>query len=167
MSSLTWPSSISSNPDRVVPRVAGANPAFAGAPSGTFVTTDAGTFVVSRTGTITQNSTNPVTLQFNVPRNAQIMSFNIDVLTVFNSASSAVLSAGITASGTEYVSSVDVKTAAGRIVPAYTGTQLTNMANVGDNNILYVRVTPTGATSTGLVRVSINFTVPFGSLVGA
>ncbi len=119
---------------------------------------------LQQTVALTQNSTTPVDVTFYVPLGAKINSFLVDVLTAFNSASSAILSVGKTAGGTEYVSGVDVKAAAGRIAITYTAAQLAQMANVSvlgvaltpgnQNQQLVVRVTPTGATSAGYVRVT-------------
>ena len=111
--------------------------------------------VLSQTATITQNSTSAVDATFYLPANTQIHGFNIDVLTVFNSGTSATFSAGTTSGGTQYVSGVDVKTAAGRIAPTYSAAQLTAMADVTTNTTLVATVTPSGATSTGLVRVTV------------
>lgn len=116
-----------------------------------------GLVVLSQTATITQNSTNAVSATFNVPANSQILRVIPDVTTAFNSASSAVLSVGTTAGGTQYTGSIDVKTAAGRIVPTYTGAQVAAMADVGTNTSVVATVTPTGATSAGAVRVTIEY----------
>lgn len=124
-------------------------------PDSQSATPNSGLAVLSQTGTITQNSTNAVDLTFYLPQGTQIASFLIDVTTAFDSGSSATLSAGITSGGTEYVSSVDVKTAAGRIAPSYSGAQLAAMANIGTNTTLVVTVTPSGATSAGAVRVTL------------
>lgn len=114
-----------------------------------------GYVVLSQTGTITQNSTSAVSTTFTLPENAQILAIHVDVTTAFNSATSATLSVGTAAAGTQYASSVDVKTAAGRIVPTYSGTQLGNMASIGSNTSVVATVTPSGATSAGAVRVTL------------
>ena len=114
-----------------------------------------GLCVLSQTGSIAQNSTNVVDLTFTLPANAQILNFFFDVTTAFNSATSATLSAGTASGGTQYASGVDVKTAAGRIAPTLTGTQLTNMANITTNTSVVVSVTPVGATSAGAVTATI------------
>ncbi len=114
-----------------------------------------GLCVLSQTGSIAQNSTNVVDLTFTLPANAQILNFFFDVTTAFNSATSATLSAGTASGGTQYASGVDVKTAAGRIAPTFTGTQLTNMANITTNTSVVVSVTPVGATSAGAVSATI------------
>ena len=118
-------------------------------------TANLGLCVLSQTTLMTQNSTSVVDATFYLPANAQILSFNFDVLTAFNSATSATLSAGTASGGTQYASGVDVKTAAGRIAPTLTATQLTNMSDVTTNTTLVVSITPVGATSAGSVRVTV------------
>lgn len=114
-----------------------------------------GLCVLSQTGSIAQNSTNVVDLTFTLPANAQILNFFFDVTTAFNSATSATLSAGTASGGTQYASGVDVKTAAGRIAPTFTGTQVANMSNITTNTSVVVSVTPVGATSAGAVNATI------------
>ena len=111
---------------------------------------------------ITQNSTNAVSSTLYIPAGAKIVNILVDVLTAFNSATSAVLSVGKTAGGTEYASGVDVKTATGRITPTFTAAQLAAMSNVSVLGVaapttapVVVTVTPTGATSAGYVRVTL------------
>lgn len=124
-----------------------------------------GYVVLEQATSITQNSTTAVSSTLYVPKGAVLLNVFVDVLTAFNSASSAVLSVGKTAGGTEYVSGVDVKTATGRIAPTFTAAQLAAMANISvlgvavsaanQNETVVVTVTPTGATSAGYVRVTL------------
>lgn len=111
---------------------------------------------------ITQNSTSAVSSTIYIPAGSIILGFNIDVLTAFNSGTSAVLSIGTSAGGTQYVSGVDVKTATGRIAPTYTAAQLAAMSNQSVLGVaapttapVVVTVTPTGATSAGYVNVTV------------
>lgn len=111
---------------------------------------------------ITQNSTNAVSSTLYVPVGSKLVDILVDVLTAFNSATSAVLSVGLTAGGTEYASGVDVKTATGRIRPTFTAAQLAAMSNISVLGVaapttapVVVTVTPTGATSAGYVRVTL------------
>lgn len=111
---------------------------------------------------LTQNSTTAVSSTIYIPAGSIILGFFVDVLTAFNSATSAVLSVGITAGGTEYVSSVDVKTAAGRIAPTFTAAQLAAMSGQSVLGVaapttppVVITITPTGATSAGYVNVSV------------
>lgn len=115
-----------------------------------------------QTTTITKNSTNAVSSTLYIPAGSIILDFVIDVLTAFNSATSATLSIGTAAGGTQYVSGVDVKTAAGRIAPTYTAAQLAAMSNQTVLGVaapttapVVVTVTPVGATSAGYVNVSV------------
>lgn len=124
-----------------------------------------GNVELQQTTSITQNSTNAVSSTLYVPQGAKIISILVDVLTAFNSGSSAVLSVGKTAGGTEYASGVDVKAATGRIAITYTAAQLAQFDNVSvlgvavtaanQNKTIVVTVTPTGATSAGYVRVTL------------
>lgn len=118
--------------------------------------------VLQQETSITQNSTTAVSSTLYIPAGAKIVNILVDVLTAFNSATSAVLSVGKTAGGTEYASGVDVKTATGRITPTFTAAQLAAMSNVSVLGVaapttppVVVTVTPTGATSAGYVRVTL------------
>jgi len=104
----------------------------------------------------------PVSSTLYIPAGSEIIDFNVDVLTAFNSATSATLSIGLTAGGTEYVSSVNVKAATGRIAPTYTAAQLAAMNGVTTTGTaapttapVVVTVTPVGATSAGYVVVTV------------
>lgn len=118
-----------------------------------------GNTVLSQTVLIGQNSTNAVSATIKVPAGAQIITILADVLTAFNSATSAVLSVGTAAAGTQYAGSVDAKTA-GRATPTFTAAQLAAMDDVGTNTSVVATVTPTGATSAGQVRVTITYVAP-------
>lgn len=113
-----------------------------------------GLVVLSQTALMTQNGTNVVNSTFQLPANAQIIDFNFDVLTAFDSATSATLSVGTASGGTQYASGVNVKAATGRIAPTLTAAQLTNMANITTNTSMVVSITPVGATTAGSVRVT-------------
>lgn len=111
---------------------------------------------------ITQNSTSAVSSTLNIPVGAKIIDILVDVLTAFNSATSATVSVGKTAGGTEYASGVDAKAATGRIRPTFTAAQLAAMSNVSVLGVaapttapVVVTVTPVGATSAGYVRATI------------
>lgn len=120
-------------------------------------TANTGYAVLSQTGTYTQNSTTAVNVTFYLPANAQILRFLIDSLVAYDSATSATLSAGTAAAGTQYVSGVDMKAAAGRLAPTYTAAQLTNMANISTNTTVVVTITVVGATTAGNGRVTIEY----------
>jgi hypothetical protein len=117
--------------------------------------------VLMQTTSITQNSTTAVSSTLYIPAGAQIIDFNIDVLTAFNSATSATLSIGTAAAGTQYVSSVNAKTA-GRASITFSAAQLAAMSGVTVLGVtaatsapVVVTVTPVGATSAGYVEVTI------------
>ena len=106
------------------------------------------TVLMSFDATLVQNAT------FNVPVNTQIIDFNVDVGTVFDSATSATLSAGTTSGGTQYLNGVSVKTA-GRRPNAYTGAQVAALGNVGTNRQVVATITSVGQPTAGSVRVTL------------
>ena len=121
-----------------------------------------GLAVLEQETSITQNSTTAVSSTLYIPVGSKIINILVDVLTAFNSGTSAVLSVGTAAAGTQYASGVDVKTATGRITPTFTAAQLAAMSNVSVLGVaapttapVVVTVTPTGATSAGYVRVTL------------
>ena len=114
--------------------------------------------VLSQTGLINKNSTNAVDLTFTVPANSQIIDIIVDVLTAFDSATTATLTVGTASAGTQYAESVDAKTA-GRVRPDFSAAQLAAMDDVGSNTSVIATVTPDGATTAGQVRVTILYTV--------
>lgn len=120
-----------------------------------------GFVVLSQSAVINQNSTNAVSATFNLPVNSQIVDILPDVLTAFNSATTAVLSVGTAAGGTQYAGSIDAKTA-GRTRPTFSAAQLAAMDDVGSTTTVVATVTPTGATSAGQVRVTILYVQTFG-----
>ncbi len=123
-----------------------------------------GNVVLTQSVTLAQNSTNAVSATMYIPAGARISNFHVDVLTAFNSGSSATLSAGITAGGTEYVSGVNVKAATGRIAITFTAAQLAAMYGVSVLGVaapttapVVVTITPSGATSAGFVVVTMTY----------
>ena len=117
--------------------------------------------VLSQSTSITQNSTTAVSSTLYIPAGSEIIDFNIDVLTAFNSATSATLTIGTAAAGTQYVGSIDAKTA-GRAAITFTAAQLAAMNGVTTTGTaapttapVVVTVTPVGATSAGYVVVTI------------
>lgn len=117
--------------------------------------------VLTQSTSIAQNSTTAVSSTLYIPVGSQILNFNIDVLTAFNSATSATLSIGTAAAGTQYVGSVNAKTA-GRASITFTAAQLAAMNGVSivgaaaaTSAPVVVTVTPVGATSAGYVEVTI------------
>lgn len=114
-----------------------------------------------QTTAITQNSTTAVSSTLYIPAGSQIIDFNIDVLTAFNSATSATLTIGTAAAGTQYVSGISVAST-GRKAITFTAAQLAAMSGVtvlgaaaATSAPVVVTVTPVGATSAGYVEVTI------------
>ena len=117
--------------------------------------------VLEQETSITQNSTTAVSSTLYIPVGSKIIDIIVDVLTAFDSASTAVLSVGTAAAGTEYAGSVDAKTA-GRVRPTFTAAQLAAMSNVSVLGVaaptpatVVVTVTPTGATTAGYLKVTL------------
>jgi hypothetical protein len=111
---------------------------------------------LAQTGTIAQNGVGTVDLTFNLPANAQITSITPDVTIAYDSATTATLTAGTASGGTQYITSVNVKTG-GRTVATYTAAQAAAMANITTNTTLVVSVTTVGATTAGAVRVTVHY----------
>jgi hypothetical protein len=119
-------------------------------------TNNVGKVVLSQTAVLNQNSTTAVSNTFYLPANAQLLDIIADVLTAFNSATTAVLSVGSAAAGTQYAGSIDAKTA-GRTYPTYSAAQLAAMDGIGSNTSVVATITPDGATSAGQVRVTLQY----------
>jgi hypothetical protein len=115
-----------------------------------------------QTTSITQNGTNAVSSTIYIPAGSQIIDFNIDVLTAFNSGTSATLSIGTAAAGTQYVGSISV-TSTGRKAITFTAAQLAAMSGVTVLGVtaatsapVVVTVTPVGTAATaGYVEVTV------------
>lgn len=106
------------------------------------------TALINFDATLVQNAT------FNLPTSSQIVDFYVDVLTAYNSATSATVSAGITSGGTEYLSAISAKTAARR-PNAFSAAQLAAMDDVGTNRTVVATVTSVGQPTAGQVRVTL------------
>lgn len=114
-----------------------------------------GVALLTQSVTLDQNSTNAVSQTIVVPEQSQLVDILVDTTTAWNSGSSATLSVGTSAGGTQYAGSVDVKTAAGRQRPTFTGAQLLAMNNITTSTSVVVTVTPSGATSAGKTIVTL------------
>jgi len=115
-----------------------------------------GYVVLTQSITLTQNGANAVSGAINLPAGVQLIDFRPDVTTAFDSATSATLTVGVAAAGTDYVSGVNAKTA-GRASPSYSAAQLAAMLNTGTNTVLTATVTPVGATTAGSVTVTVTY----------
>jgi hypothetical protein len=138
MSQTTWSGPLASG-DR--------NAGESGGPNLGFVTLSQ-TALINFNATLTQNAT------FNIPASSQIVDFYVDVLTAYDSATSATLSAGTASGGTQYLSAISVKTAARR-PNAFSAAQLAAMDDVGTNRSVVATVTSVGQPTTGQVRVTM------------
>lgn len=100
----------------------------------------------------------------NIPVGSRITSFEIDVLTAFDSATSATLTIGTSAGASTYVGSVNAKTA-GRASITYSAAQLAAMAGLTTAGAaspttapVVITVTSVGAPTAGVVTVAVNYT---------
>ena len=108
------------------------------------------TFVINYDATLVQNGT------IYLPYSSQIVNIACDVLTAYNSATSATLTIGTASGGTTYASGVNAKTA-GRTVPTFSAAQLTSMSNIGSTGTLVATVTSVGQPTAGQVRVTVQY----------
>lgn len=115
---------------------------------------DTGNVVLSQSAVVSYDATLVQNATFKVPANAQLVDIIVDVLTGYNSATSATFSAGTTSGGTEYVSGVNAKTT-GRKANGYSAAQLGNMASVGTNTSVVATVTSVGQPTAGSARVTL------------
>lgn len=99
-----------------------------------------------------------------IPVGSRITSFDIDVLTAFDSATSAALTIGTTSGSSTYVSGVNVKTA-GRAAITFSAAQLAAMAGLTTAGAASPTVAPVvisivsvGAPTTGVVAVAVSYT---------
>lgn len=119
-----------------------------------YTSPDAGNVVLSQTALVGYDADLVQDATFTVPADAQIVDIVVDVLTGYNSATSATLSVGTTSGGTEYVSGVNVKTT-GRKSNGYSATQLNNMDDVNTSTSVVATVTSVGQPTAGSVRVTL------------
>jgi hypothetical protein len=130
-----------------------------------------GTTVLKQIQTVPFNTTLTSTITNYLPSGCQLLNIVVDVLTVFNSATSATLSVGKTAGGTEYASGVDAKTAAGRITPTFTAAQLLAMQSTtldvssvitGESacSAIITTITSVGQPTAGSVVVTLVYAQP-------
>lgn len=94
---------------------------------------------------------------FLLPLAGQMVDIIVDVLTEYDSLTSATLTVGSASAGTQYAGAVDVKTA-GRVRPTFTAAQLAAMDDIGSNVSVYATITSDGQPSAGSVRVTVLYT---------
>jgi len=108
------------------------------------------TVLIDFDATLVQNAT------VYLPYGSQILNIVVDVLTQYNSATSATLTVGTASAGTTYASGVNAKTAA-RTTPTFTAAQLAAMANIGNTGPVVATVTSVGQPTAGQVRVTYQY----------
>jgi hypothetical protein len=93
-----------------------------------------------------------------IPANSQIVNFFVDTLTapVGGTATTAPITIGTAAAGTQYLSSTNCYTA-GRTALSFTAAQLTSMSNVSTNTSVFATVDPNGTvvTTQGVFLVTV------------
>ena len=119
--------------------------------------TGVGTAVFSQTALIDFNTTLTSEAVFVLPKDGQIVDVVVDVLTAYNSATSATLTVGSASAGTQYAGAVDAKTA-GRVRPTFTAAQLAAMDDIDGNTSVYATVTSVGQPTAGSARVTVLYT---------
>lgn len=115
-----------------------------------------GTAVLAQMGTLSFDATLVQSLTFTLPANASIQNIWIDTLTAYDSATSAGLTIGTAAAGTQYQSSVDVKTT-GRETQSFSAAQLLAMSNITTNTSVVATVTSVGQPTAGSVRITVQY----------
>jgi hypothetical protein len=107
--------------------------------------------VINVDNTLVQNAT------LRVPRGTQIIDFKIDCRTVFNAGTSAVLSAGTTSGGTQYLSGINMATV-GRKALGLTAAQMDALQNVLNDRDVVFTITSTGTQpSTGVAYIEMQY----------
>jgi hypothetical protein len=119
---------------------------------------DLGYGLFSKTITLQAATAASVDGSIPLPVGAQIVDFRIDS-TVAWTATTASLTIGLTAGGTDFVTGMDVKTITRGPTAAFTAAQLGAMqALASGSSTLAVRVASTGANATGTTKVTVVYT---------
>mgnify|MGYP000199760974 CR=1 FL=1 len=116
-----------------------------------------GVAVLSQTALINFDADLVQEATFVLPKNAQLVNIYADVLTAYNSATSATLTVGTASAGTQYAGAIDGKTA-GRATPTFSEAQLAAMDDIGTSTPVYATVTSVGQPTAGQVRVTVFYT---------
>ena len=119
--------------------------------------TGVGTAVFSQTALINFDTDLVQEAVFVLPKDGQIVDIVVDVLTAYNSATSATLTVGSASAGTQYAGAVDAKTA-GRVRPTFSAAQLAAMDDIDGNTSVYATVTSVGQPTAGSARVTVLYT---------
>ena len=129
-----------------------------------------GTTVLRQVQLLTFNATLKSENIIYLPAGSNILNVAVDVITAFDSATSATLTIGKTTAGTEYVSGVNAKTAA-RTIPTFTAAQLLAMQSTtldvssqvtgeAPCSAIYTTITSVGQPTAGSVYVTIQYSQP-------
>lgn len=113
-----------------------------------------GTPLLSQATRILADGTDTVDATLYLPTDAIIVEIIVDVLTAWDSATSATLTVGSASGGTQYAGGVNLKTGS-RVYPTHTKPQLAAMADIGGTTPVVVTATPVGATTAGEAKVTI------------
>lgn len=118
-----------------------------------------GLAVLTQVLTLTQNGTTNVSGTFNIPQHSSILGFQVDRRVAFDSASSAGLTIGTAALGTQYASSIDVKAAAGRTQAPVSPTkaQMEAAEDTGTTEAVVATIAVSGATTAGTVTITMSY----------
>lgn len=95
---------------------------------------------------------------FEIPAGSQLISITPDVLTAYDSATSATLSVGTASGGTQYASGINAKTA-GRAAVTVSAAQAAAMDDVGASTAVVATITSVGQPTAGLVRVTLMYAI--------
>jgi hypothetical protein len=122
-------------------------------------TGNVGTALLQQTITLTRDATLTQTGSVYLPKNAQIVSFVIHEDVAYDSATSATLTAGTSAAGTQFITSVNAKTG-GAVVPTHTAAQTLLMKDIGTTTgspsvQVFAQIVSVGQPTVGTVRVNI------------
>lgn len=94
-----------------------------------------------------------------LPKNAQILAIYVDTSVAWTATGAVAFTAGITAGGTEYITTIDLKTVV-RGAPTLTAAQVLAMNNIGTNTSLVLRAnSASGANATGTTLVTVHVAV--------
>ena len=115
-----------------------------------------GLAVLSQTVLINFDATLVQNGSVNLPFGSQIVNIIVDVLTQYDSATSATVSVGTSTGATTYASSVNAKTGV-RVLPTFTAAQLAAMDDIGTNGTVVATVTSVGQPTAGQVRVTYQY----------
>lgn len=117
--------------------------------------TNVGYATFTQVGTLQAASAAAVDLTFTLPANSQIVAIYVDSTVAWTATGAVTFTAGTTSAGTEYITSIDLKTVT-RGAPTLTAAQLGAMANITTNtSLVCTATTASGANATGTTKVTV------------